>query len=68
MIEAHGGTEIEAPLERVFDYVADARNEPDWLPGAEKVEKVTDGDVGLGTRFNWHHLGPALEQGGAGLA
>jgi uncharacterized protein YndB with AHSA1/START domain len=51
MIEAHGGTEIEAPIERVFDYVADARNEPTWLPGAQKVEKVTDGDVGLGTRF-----------------
>ena len=51
MIEAHGGTEIEAPIERVFDYVADARNEPAWLPGAQKVEKVTDGDVGLGTRF-----------------
>ena len=51
MIEAHGGTEIDAPVERVFDYVADARNEPDWLPGAEKVEKPTDGEVGLGTRF-----------------
>jgi uncharacterized protein YndB with AHSA1/START domain len=51
MIEAHGGTDIDAPIERVFDYVADARNEPDWLPGAEKVEKATDGEVGLGTRF-----------------
>src|SRR5436853_5757015 len=51
MIEAHGGTEIEAPIERVFDFVADARNEPAWLPGAQKVEKATDGAVGLGTRF-----------------
>jgi carbon monoxide dehydrogenase subunit G len=48
MIEARGGTEIEAPIDRVFDYVADARNEPDWLPGAEKVEKVSDGPVGFG--------------------
>jgi uncharacterized protein YndB with AHSA1/START domain len=51
MIEAHGGTDIGAPIERVFDFVADARNEPEWLPGAQKVEKVTDGEVGLGTRF-----------------
>ena len=51
MIEARGGTEIEAPIERVFDYVADARHEPEWLPGAEKVEKMTPGDVALGTRF-----------------
>jgi uncharacterized protein YndB with AHSA1/START domain len=51
VIEADGGTDIEARIDRVFDYVADARNEPDWLPGAEKVEKTTPGDVGLGTRF-----------------
>jgi uncharacterized protein YndB with AHSA1/START domain len=51
VIEASGGTDIEAAIDRVFDYVADARNEPAWLPGAEKVEKVTDGEVGLGTRF-----------------
>jgi uncharacterized protein YndB with AHSA1/START domain len=51
MIEAHGETTIAAPIERVFDYVADARNEPSWLPGAEAVEKTTPDDVGLGTRF-----------------
>ena len=35
----------------MFDYVADARNEPEWLPGAKSVEKVTPGDVERGTRF-----------------
>jgi carbon monoxide dehydrogenase subunit G len=52
MIEAHGNTDIDRPAGEVFDYLADARNEPDWLPGAERVEKVTDGPVGLGTRFS----------------
>jgi uncharacterized protein YndB with AHSA1/START domain len=55
VIEGHGEVEIEAPIERVFDYVSDATNEPKWLPGAKSVEKVTDGPVGLGTRFDGHY-------------
>lgn len=51
MIEAHGAVEIDAPIEAVFDYLSDARNEPQWLPGAQEVTKTTDGAVGLGTRF-----------------
>jgi uncharacterized protein YndB with AHSA1/START domain len=51
MIEAEGRTEIRRPIADVFDYLADARNEPAWLPGARAVEKTTDGDVGRGTRF-----------------
>jgi uncharacterized protein YndB with AHSA1/START domain len=51
VIEANAEIRISAPAEKVFDYLADARNEPEWLPGAERVEKVGDGEVGLGTRF-----------------
>jgi uncharacterized protein YndB with AHSA1/START domain len=51
MIKAHGSTDIDRPIQEVFDYVVDARNEPKWLPGAKDVEKTTSGDVGLGTRF-----------------
>lgn len=52
MIAARSELRILAPPERVFDYLADARNEPRWLPGAERVEKATDGPVGLHTRFD----------------
>jgi carbon monoxide dehydrogenase subunit G len=55
VIEGHGEVEIEAPIERVFDYVSDARNEPGWLPGAKSVEKVGDGLVGLGTQFDGNY-------------
>ena len=51
MIEARGEVRIEAPPEAVFDYLADARNEPHWLPGAKRVMKATDGPVDLRTRF-----------------
>jgi uncharacterized protein YndB with AHSA1/START domain len=52
VIEGHGETEIRASIERVFDYVSDARNEPNWLPGAKAVDKITPGPVELGTRFD----------------
>lgn len=51
MIVAHGEVFIQRPIVEVFDFVADARNEPTWLPGATQVEKTTEGSVGQGTRF-----------------
>jgi uncharacterized protein YndB with AHSA1/START domain len=51
VIEANGAVQVDAPVTAVFDYLADARNEPQWLPGAQEVTKTTDGPVGLGTRF-----------------
>jgi len=51
VIEARATVLIDRPLEEVFDYLADSRNEPRWLPGAERVEKTSDGPVGLGTTF-----------------
>src|SRR5690348_15824392 len=51
MITAQVEIEINRPIEEVFDFLADARNEPRWLPGASGVEKVSDGLVGLGARF-----------------
>lgn len=51
MIEATAEVRIARPGEDVFDYLADARNEPKWLPGASGVTKETDGPVAQGTRF-----------------
>ena len=43
--------EIGARPEVVFDYMTDVRNEPQWNPQMSRVVKVTDGEVGRGTRF-----------------
>ena len=42
---------ITRPVEQVFDFVADERNEPRFNPKMLTVEKVTPGPVGKGTRF-----------------
>lgn len=57
MIEATGETVIRRSPADVFEFVADARNEPKWLPGAESVEKVTAGNIGLGTVFEGRYRG-----------
>ena len=43
---------IERPVEEVYSYVVDlASNGSEWAPDLESVEKVTDGPIGVGTRF-----------------
>ena len=51
MLKARGGVVIRAPRGVVFDYLADARHEPEWLPGASGVALVTGEPVGAGSRF-----------------
>jgi carbon monoxide dehydrogenase subunit G len=50
-IEAEGSTTIRRTIEDVFEYVADPRNEPEWLPGAKSVTMTSDGEVGRGSTF-----------------
>ncbi|MDQ3398371.1 MAG: SRPBCC family protein [Deinococcota bacterium] len=43
--------QIERSLEDVFDYLVDLRNELEWNPDAQSMEKITEGPVGVGTKF-----------------
>jgi Polyketide cyclase / dehydrase and lipid transport len=42
---------IAAPVEQVFDIVADERNEPRYNPRIVRAEKTSQGPVGPGARF-----------------
>ncbi|MGD2103446.1 MAG: SRPBCC family protein [Acidimicrobiia bacterium] len=42
---------IVAPVETVFDTVADSRNEPSFNPSMTSVDLLTPEPIGLGTRF-----------------
>jgi uncharacterized protein YndB with AHSA1/START domain len=42
---------IRRPVEEVFDFVADERTEPTYNPNMLRSMKVTDGPIGVGTRF-----------------
>ncbi len=51
MLEARGQIEIGRTPQEIFDYLADVRNEPQWLPGASDIVLTSDGDVGPGSTF-----------------
>ena len=51
MSKVSGEILIERPVEEVFDYVADQRNEPIYNPRMLQSEKITDGPIAVGTRF-----------------
>jgi len=51
MARMGGEVTIDAPVEEVFDLVADESNEPRYNPRIVRADKVSDGPVGTGTRF-----------------
>ena len=48
--------EIRRPSEEVFDYCTDLTREHEWNPKTRRVEKLTDGPIGTGTRFKAEFL------------
>jgi hypothetical protein len=51
MARIEGEIVIAAPIEQVFDTVADERNEPRYNPRIIRARKTSQGPVGRGTRF-----------------
>lgn len=42
---------IRRSRSEVFDYLSDPRNELHWNPKVQLMEKLTDGPIGVGTKF-----------------
>lgn len=51
MVHIHGEIVIQRPPEEVFDVVADTSKEPEYNPRMNRAERITDGPIGVGTRF-----------------
>jgi hypothetical protein len=51
MARIEGEIMIHRPVEEVFDFVADERNEPRYNPRMVRAEMLTPEPVGLGSRF-----------------
>jgi len=51
MAVIESSTLIKRSPEDVFDYLVDLRNELEWNPGVVSMEKLTDGPIGVGTRY-----------------
>jgi|GEM_PF-315996 len=51
MARIRGEVLIRRPVEEVFDFVADERNEPAYNPDMLVAEKLTGAPIGVGSRF-----------------
>src|SRR5215207_5506471 len=51
MAVIENSVQINRPPEEVFDYLIDLRNELEWNPDVQSMEKITDGPIGIGTKF-----------------
>lgn len=49
--------DLEEPPERVFDYIADVRNELKWQKDIRRAVKTTEGPLGDGTTFDTEYRG-----------
>jgi uncharacterized protein YndB with AHSA1/START domain len=52
MIETSNSITIDRPIEEVFAYVIDNSNDPAWHTDILEVRKMSEGPIGLGTK--WH--------------
>ncbi|MFB8773035.1 SRPBCC family protein [Streptomyces broussonetiae] len=43
--------DINRPIDKVFDYLADGRNDPQFSPRVQRIERVPDAPTTVGTVF-----------------
>ncbi|GLW47151.1 hypothetical protein Stsp02_28130 [Streptomyces sp. NBRC 14336] len=43
--------EVDRPIAAVFDYLADGRNDPQFSPRVQRIERVPDAPTAVGTVF-----------------
>jgi uncharacterized protein YndB with AHSA1/START domain len=51
MVDVSTSITINRSVEDVFAYVTDVTNDPAWHTDALEVEKLTEGPIGMGTRW-----------------
>ena len=53
MITVENNVEINRKPEEVFAYVTDASNDPEWHTDVLEADRLSDGPIGVGSRFRW---------------
>ena len=51
MAKVERSSTINAPVEKVFSYITDPSNDPEWQSGAIEVRDITG--QGIGQRYGW---------------
>lgn len=58
MAHAQAAITVNRNTVDVFNFLADGMNNPKWRPNVTEIQKITDGPVGVGTKFRQRLKGP----------
>jgi uncharacterized protein YndB with AHSA1/START domain len=50
-------TRVDAPIEELFDLMADPKTEVDWNPDAIEVQRIDRGEIGPGAEWHGRYKG-----------
>lgn len=53
MIKAENTAHVNTSVEKLYEFITDARNEPKWHTDVVEVHPVTDGPIRVGTQTRW---------------
>lgn len=48
-------TQINESAEKVFNYLCDHKNEPDWMPGMIELDLISGNGRTVGDRYKWKY-------------
>ena len=48
-------TQINESAEKVFNYLSDHKNEPDWMPGMIELNLISGDGKNVGDRYKWKY-------------
>ncbi len=55
MVKVEKSTFVAAPVDKVFDYMADARSNVEILPGMMDIRDIHETENHIGTSFRWSY-------------
>lgn len=53
MAQVKRSIRVDAPVEKVYDYLVDYKNQPDWIPSSVEVWDASE--PGVGQTFKWKY-------------
>ena len=51
MIKIENSIVINRPVDEIFEFMANAENNPQWQSGTQEAVKTSEGPIGVGTTF-----------------
>jgi uncharacterized membrane protein len=62
-VKGETSIDIQAPVQEVYEYLLDFTRHPEWTANLQRVSKLSEGTIGVGTTFRANEGPPPLPLG-----